>query len=99
MRPELFKALCDPVRIGVVCRLATATEPQTVSQVADCCGVHLSGVSRHLATLRDAGIAKAEKVGREMRYRIDCSELAQTLRALAEALEACHAACQQGDSP
>lgn len=94
LRPELFKALGDPVRVAVVCRLAMAMEPQTVTDMADCCGVHLSGVSRHLATLRDAGVVEAERVGREVRYRLDCGRLAQTLRQLAGALDACHAACR-----
>lgn len=99
LRPELFKALADPVRITLVCRLAVATEAMTVSDVADCCGVHLSGVSRHLSTLHDAGIVQRERVGREARYRLDCAGLATTLRAAARALDACHAACHPGETP
>ena len=99
LRPELFKALADPVRIAVVCRLAVATEALTVSDVADCCGVHLSGVSRHLKTLHDADIVQRERVGREAHYRLDCARLAQTLRAAAQALDACHAACHPGETP
>lgn len=102
LRPELFRALCDPTRIAVVCRLATASRPLTVTEVSDCCGVHLSGVSRHLATLRDAGVIRAEKHGREVRYELDCERLTTTLRGLADALEACHASCcrvPQGEEP
>ena len=98
LRPELFKALADPVRIALVCRLAVATEALTVSEVSDCCGVHLSGVSRHLSTLHDAGIVQRERVGREARYRLDCARLAQTLKAAARALDACHAACHPGET-
>lgn len=52
LRPELFRALCDPNRIAVISRLATAAGPLTVTEISSCCGVHISGVSRHLATLR-----------------------------------------------
>jgi len=97
LRPELFRALCDPSRIAVICRLATAAGPLTVTEVADCCGVHISGVSRHLATLRDAGVVRADKRGREVRYRLDCEHLSTTLRGLAAAFDGCRAGCCQGE--
>ncbi len=98
LRPELFKALGDPTRITMVCRLATAAGPLTVTEVSSCCGVHLSGVSRHLALLRQAGVIRAEKQGREVRYRLDCEHLTTTLRGLADALDACRTSCcQQGE--
>ena len=93
LRPELFRALCDPSRIAVLGRLATASRPLTVTEISGCCGVHISGVSRHLATLRDAGVIKAAKHGREVRYEIDCERLTTTLRGLADALEDCRASC------
>ena len=93
LRPELFKALCDPNRLALVARLATATGPVTVTQAADCCGVHISGVSRHLALLRDAGVIKATRQGREVLYELDCGALAGGLRQLADALETCREVC------
>ena len=84
---------CDPTRLGVVARLAVAPAPLTVTEVSDCCGVHLSGVSRHLSILRQAGVVTAEKRGREVLYTLDCGALASTLRGLADALEACRTAC------
>ena len=93
LRPELFRALCDPNRLALVARLAAVSEPLTVTEAADCCGVHLSGVSRHLAMLRDAGVVRAEKRGREVRYELDCAALAAALRGAADALENCRAEC------
>ena len=93
LRPELFKALGDATRLQVLGRLITAPEPQTVSDVADCCGVHLSGVSRHLAALRDAGLVLAERHGREVRYSLDCEAITGALRAAADAIDACRAVC------
>lgn len=93
LRPALFKALCDPRRLALLARFAVTAEPLTVSQAADGCDVHLSGVSRHLSVLRDAGILLASKRGREVTYRLDCGALVSTLRGLADAVEACQAAC------
>ena len=64
LKPELFRALCDPSRLEILRRLAGASRPQTVTEIADCCGVHISGVSRHLALLRRAGVVRAAKHGR-----------------------------------
>jgi len=91
LRPDLFRALGDPMRVALVVRLACASGPQTVTEVSSCCGIHLSGISRHLAMLRDAGVVHVEKHGREARYRVDAAELAGALRALADALERCQA--------
>ena len=93
LRPDLFRALCDPTRLAVLGRLAVAARPLTVTEVAGCCGVHLSGVSRHLATLREVGVVLAEKEGREVRYALDCAEIGRALRGLADALDECRAAC------
>lgn len=93
LRLDLFRALCDSNRLTLVARLASANRALTVTEAATCCGVHLSGVSRHLSMLRDAGVVRATKQGREVRYEIDCAGLAATLREMADALETCHAVC------
>jgi DNA-binding transcriptional ArsR family regulator len=86
--PAVFKALADPVRLEVVARLACAARPLTVTEVGDCCGVHISGVSRHLSQLRRAGLVLAEKDGREMQYRLNAENLTRLLRGLADAIDA-----------
>ena len=91
LEPELFRALCDPVRLALVAQLAASPRPLTVTEASECCGIHFSGVSRHLALLRRAGVVHAEKSGREVHYRIDVSALASTLRGVADALEHCAA--------
>lgn len=89
LRPDLFRALADPTRLAVLARLACARGPLTVTEVSGCCGVHLSGVSRHLAALNVAGIVSVERSGREALYRLDAAALAATLRGFADALEEC----------
>ena len=91
--PALFRALCDPTRLTLLGRLALATGPTTVTEISGCCGVHLSGVSRHLALLKEAGIVTAERQGREVRYSLDCAAVTGALRGLADAIENCRASC------
>ena len=69
--------------------LAASGRPLTVTEASSCCGIHFSGVSRHLALLRRAGVVRAEKHGREVHYRLEVDALASTLRGAADALEAC----------
>jgi DNA-binding transcriptional ArsR family regulator len=95
LNPGIFKALGDETRVRLLARVACARAPMTVSEAASCCGVHLSGVSRHLKLLKDAGLVEAVRQGREVRYRACCAELAALLRGLAEALEGC---CCAGDT-
>ena len=77
LEARFFKALCDPSRIGILARLAS------------CCPTNISVVSRHLATLREAGMLAAEKRGKEVYYSVRYPDLAATLRAMAKAIEAC----------
>jgi ArsR family transcriptional regulator len=86
---KLFKALCDPSRLAIFCRLAECRCETTVSQAAGCCPTDISVVSRHLAMLRDAGVLHADKRGKEVYYSVRCSEMAATLRRIADAIEAC----------
>jgi len=86
---RLFKALGAPRRIAILVRVAESPKPCRVSEVASCCPTDISVVSRHLGLLRDAGILAAEKRGREVYYSVRCSELAATLRALADGIEQC----------
>ncbi len=86
---RLFRALGDPNRIALVLAMVDGGGPMSVSEAAACCPVDMSVVSRHLATLRDAGLLTAEKRGKEVFYRLRASAWAQRLRALADALDAC----------
>ncbi len=84
-----FKALGDRNRIALMARLATCCDSKTVSELSDCCPTDLSVVSRHLGTLREAGIVESEKRGREVFYRLRYDQLANSLRQMADAIEEC----------
>ncbi len=89
LSPRLFKALSDPKRLSLFVRLAEEKGPCTVSQVAKGSGVDLSVVSRHLAILREAGIIKCVKLGKEVRCIVEKTAVVRILRELANALETC----------
>ncbi len=86
---EFFKALSDPSRISILVRLAESGVAQTVTEVSACCPQNMSVVSRHLKTLRQAGIVTAEKKGKEVYYTIQTEKLVTSLRTLADAIEVC----------
>jgi ArsR family transcriptional regulator len=91
LSPVFFKALCDPNRIALLAWLAMERAPRTVTEVSSsgCCAIDVSVVSRHLATLREAGLVKAEKRGKEVFYQVEVQTVADRLRKIAAALEGC----------
>lgn len=86
---DLFKALSEPNRAAILAALVEARGRKTVSEIAECCTVDLSVVSRHLAVLRAAGVLEARKQGRQVQYRVRVAPLVAYLRRLADSLEAC----------
>jgi ArsR family transcriptional regulator len=87
--PALFKSLCDPTRLKLLACLAKCGRPCSVTEVAACCSVDLSVVSRHLAILEKAGALASTKEGRTVYYAVRYESLSQTLHALADAIAAC----------
>lgn len=98
--PVLFKALCDPTRVSLIACLAKCGRPCSVGEVAECCAVDMSVVSRHLAMLARAGILESRKDARTVFYSVRYGALCGTLRAIADAFEECcpggAAACAGG---
>jgi len=87
--PELFKALCDPTRAALVACIAKCGRGCSVGEIAECCAIDFSMVSRHLATLARAGVLEARKEGRTVFYRVRYAEVSRSLRSLADALDVC----------
>ena len=99
LRPELFKALCDPTRVALLACLAKCGRPCSVSEVAECCAVDFSVVSRHLTLLESAGVVESEKKGRSVRYAVRYADISGALRALANAFEECCPAASCSSEP
>jgi DNA-binding transcriptional ArsR family regulator len=71
----VFAALADPSRRYVVETLA-ARGSATPTELADELPVTRQAVTKHLASLRAAGLVRSERQGRETRYELDPSPLA-----------------------
>jgi DNA-binding transcriptional ArsR family regulator len=67
---QLFRALCEPVRIEIV-KLLTARGRSDVQTLAAQVPQDQSVVSRHLAVLHRAGVVRREKVGRQVFFELD----------------------------
>jgi ArsR family transcriptional regulator len=89
LNPDVFKALSDPTRLRLLACLAKCGRACSVGEVAGCCAVDLSVVSRHLSALEDAGVLESNKEGRSVSYRVRFAEMAGMFRSLADALEEC----------
>lgn len=86
---DVFKVLSDPNRVALVKALLESGSTRSVSELAPCCSVDLSVVSRHLSVLREAGLVAATRQGKNVFYRVNAGELATVLRQLADALDNC----------
>lgn len=84
---ELFRALSDPTRNKILSCLAKCGRSCSVSEIAECCKVDLSVVSRHLSILADAKILESFKEGRAVFYSVRYKEVTSLLRKLAQAFE------------
>lgn len=88
---SLFKALGEPNRMAIFSHLcqcqAKGNQHANVNEVSTCCDLDLSVVSRHLSTLKKAGVLKANKKGREVFYSLNAKDIAHLLRELADYLE------------
>jgi ArsR family transcriptional regulator len=85
----LFKALGDPTRLHLLTCLAGCCRACSVSEVAACCEVDMSVVSRHLAQLEAAGVLTSQKKGKSVLYTVAYGPLSQALARLSQAVSAC----------
>jgi len=90
--PTLFRALADETRLRILACLLKCGRACTVGEVAQCCSVDLSVVSRHLKALQDASLLSARRAGREVWYTARSADFVRTLRHVAQSVEACRQA-------
>jgi len=87
--PEPFKSLADPTRARLLGCLIKCARPASVGEIAECCSVDLSVVSRHLHMLERSGILESTRSGRTVTFAVRYGHLCQLLRSLADAIEQC----------
>jgi DNA-binding transcriptional ArsR family regulator len=80
----VFAALADPTRREVV-RLLSRQPGLTASALAGELPVSRQAIAKHLAQLRDAGLAEAEHAGRETRYRLTPEPLSDAMAWMVDA--------------
>ena len=73
----LFQALADPTRLGLL--LALQRGETAVGELAGLLNQPQSTVSRHLATLRHAGLVTTRRDGPRVQYRLADAHLADLL--------------------
>ena len=66
---ELLAELADPLRLRIVDRLS-AGGPATVSELARDADASMSQLSNHLRRLREAGLVRVERAGRQAVYEV-----------------------------
>ena len=89
---ELFRALSDPGRMAVLRRLIV-TGATSIAEIGAGLPQDRSVVSRHLARLEAAGVARSQRIGRTVIYELDGPELVARLQALLAAAQALCAHC------
>ena len=75
MRRDVFQAIADPIRrdiIGLV-----SQEPMNVNELADNFTISRPAVSKHLKILKECGLMKVEKKGRERLCSAELDKLAE----------------------
>lgn len=77
---ELFKAIGNPTRLGIVKALAHGE--RCVNEIAGASGVDVSTVSLHLTRLRNAGVVTREQRGKNVFYKLASPQMAGILRCI-----------------
>lgn len=83
---DVFQALAHPVRRSVLRKLRSG--PMSAGELADGFPVSKPSMSRHFATLKDAGLIQAERIGTTIRYRLNVSVAEEAMLALMHILGA-----------
>lgn len=78
---RVFACLADPVRRGVLIRLGDG--PASVGELTEPTGMTLTGMTKHLRVLEDAGLIVTEKVGRTRMCRLATAPLDEAMAWIA----------------
>src|SRR5512140_2825051 len=80
---RLLDAAADPIRLNIVFLLARETRLNVGDIAARFPKISRPAVSHHLRVLKDAGAVTADKVGQEVYYSLDRTQVVDALRRLA----------------
>jgi DNA-binding transcriptional ArsR family regulator len=77
---DVYQALAHPLRRAVLKKLRAG--PMSAGELAAGFSVSKPTMSRHFATLREAGLIQAERDGTTIRYRLNVSVAEEALSGL-----------------
>jgi DNA-binding transcriptional ArsR family regulator len=80
---RLWAALGDPMRLRLL-NLLLERDEATASALATTLPITRQGVAKHLTVLERAGLVKARRAGRELRYTVRDDRLDQARRQMAQ---------------
>lgn len=69
---RILKVMAHPVKLEILQLLGSTKEPMDVSSLCECIGAgcEISMMSHHLAKMKDNGILRSEKIGKQVFYSI-----------------------------
>jgi DNA-binding transcriptional ArsR family regulator len=70
---DVFNAVAEPQRRAILEFLAG--DERSVNEIVDALEVAQPSISKHLRVLRDVGLVRARRDGRQMMYRTNAAEL------------------------
>lgn len=66
---ELFRAFSDTSRVRILSALSV--QEMNVGALAELVGISESAISHHMRNLRQMGLVKSHRIGKEVYYRIE----------------------------
>jgi DNA-binding transcriptional ArsR family regulator len=82
---RLWTALADPTRQRLLDRILAASDATATSLARDL-PITRQGVAKHLAVLERAGLVRANRTGREVRFNVQQDRLDQATRHMEQVL-------------
>lgn len=73
-RATIFAALGDPTRLHLIERLADG-QPRSIQQLSTGSRLTRQAMTKHLRVLEDARLVRSDRYGREVRFRLEQTEL------------------------
>jgi DNA-binding transcriptional ArsR family regulator len=95
---ELFRALCEPMRLELIVYL-TAHGRSDIATIAAAFPLDRSVISRHLALLQGAGLLRRAKEGRRVFFELDGPAIVARLAAILERFRAIVPHCCPAPAP
>jgi DNA-binding transcriptional ArsR family regulator len=83
LRAEVFAALGDPTRLRLLERLATS-DARSIRQLGADATISRQALTKHLRVLEQAGLVRATRYGREVRFRLESAAIAEAQQFLAQ---------------